>query len=102
MTSPIFLFLNRATLIPFTFLYIYLFLTTNYLIAGEIQQKAALVVVIDDIGHQRAAAESALSLPGKVTLAILPFTPFSREIAARAADLGKEIILHSPMSSKHM
>ena len=65
----------------------------------EKSEKPKLVIVIDDIGHQRASAEAALALPGKLTLALLPYTPFSKEVALKASDLGKEIILHSPMSA---
>jgi len=63
------------------------------------QEKPKLVIVIDDIGHQRASAEAALALPGRLTLALLPFTPFSKEVAVKASDFGKEVILHSPMSA---
>ncbi|MDG1988132.1 MAG: divergent polysaccharide deacetylase family protein [Halieaceae bacterium] len=62
-------------------------------------EKPKLVIVLDDIGHQRASAEAALALPGRLTLALLPFTPFSKEVALKASDFGKEVILHSPMSA---
>ena len=71
----------------------------QYATAIEKYEKPKLVVVIDDIGHQRASAEAALALPGRLTLALLPFTPFSKEVALKASDFGKEVILHSPMSA---
>jgi len=74
----------------------------KYAAALEKDEKPNLVIVIDDIGHHRTAAESALALPGNLTLALLPFTPFSKEVAIKAPDSGKEIILHSPMSAISM
>ena len=71
----------------------------QYATAIQKHEKPKLVVVIDDIGHQRASAEAALALPGRLTLALLPFTPFSKEVALKASDFGKEVILHSPMSA---
>lgn len=54
-----------------------------------------VAVVIDDLGnnqhHQRFA-----SLPGPLTLALLPHTPYAEQIAA-AAHTEHEIIVHMPM-----
>ncbi|WP_063356799.1 divergent polysaccharide deacetylase family protein [Pseudoalteromonas luteoviolacea] len=57
-----------------------------------------IAIVIDDIGnHQRDLA--FLSLPGELTYAVLPHTPFSQHFAYHAAKLNKEIILHIPMQA---
>lgn len=54
-----------------------------------------IAVVIDDLGnsqqHQRFA-----SLPGPLTLAVLPHTPYAENIAT-AAQAQHEIIVHMPM-----
>jgi polysaccharide deacetylase 2 family uncharacterized protein YibQ len=60
-----------------------------------------VVIIIDDIGHQRSSGLRAANLPGKLTLAILPHTPNGPELANLAAAAGKEVILHAPMSNLH-
>lgn len=63
------------------------------------QPSAAIAVIIDDMGDRLALGERALNLPGAVTVAILPHTPYSRELADQAHARGKEVMLHLPMES---
>ncbi len=58
-----------------------------------------LVIIIDDIGNNLGAGVRAATLPGKLNLAILPDTPNSKALAELTAALGKEVILHAPMSN---
>jgi len=60
---------------------------------------AKLVLIIDDIGHRFDTGMDAVALPGKVNLAVLPYTPHGRNLAAAAFDAGKEVLLHVPMSA---
>ncbi len=60
---------------------------------------AVLVIIIDDIGYQRGNGETAIDLPGKLNYAVLPYTPHGRELAERAHQRGKEVLLHAPMSN---
>lgn len=63
--------------------------------------RVALVsIIIDDIGDQRVLGERAVDLPGPVTCAFLPLTPFAPALAERAHFLGKEVMLHLPMQAK--
>ena len=59
----------------------------------------AIAIIIDDLGYLRPEGIDALSLPGAVTYAILPHTPFARRFAGNAHSSGKEVILHQPMES---
>jgi uncharacterized protein len=60
---------------------------------------ARLAIIIDDIGYNGPLGRRAADLDGAFTLAVLPFTPHTRELAQRAHGQGKEIILHAPMSN---
>ncbi|MDK1288795.1 divergent polysaccharide deacetylase family protein [Pseudoalteromonas umbrosa] len=57
-----------------------------------------IAIVIDDIGNHQRDLE-LLNLPGQVTYALLPHTPFSQHFAYQAALKKKELILHIPMQS---
>ena len=61
--------------------------------------EASLVIIIDDLGHQLQRGREAVDLPGPVTLAVLPHTPFGPELARRAFERGQEVMLHAPMSN---
>jgi len=54
-------------------------------------------IIIDDLGDHWQRDYQALQLPGAVTYAILPHTPYALPLSLKAADLDKEIILHMPM-----
>ena len=56
-----------------------------------------LVIVIDDLGYNLDRAQRILNWPQPMTLGVLPYAPHSAKISARAAALGKEVILHQPM-----
>lgn len=61
-----------------------------------------VAIVIDDVGYQKRLGERTVALPGKITLAILPFTPFADQLARQGSSLGKEIMLHAPMEPKKL
>jgi len=56
-----------------------------------------IAIIIDDLGWQLAAAERAINLPGPVTCSVLPQTPRGTEIAVKAYDKGKDVLLHLPL-----
>jgi polysaccharide deacetylase 2 family uncharacterized protein YibQ len=58
-----------------------------------------IAIIIDDIGHSLVKGERVIALPAPVTLAVLPFTPYTAALAARARDAGKDVILHQPMQA---
>jgi len=58
-----------------------------------------LAILVDDLGYDAAAARAVLSLPGRVSVAILPNLPESQGIAEEAHRRGIEVLLHLPMQS---
>jgi uncharacterized protein len=56
-----------------------------------------LAIVLDDMGHDRAAADSILALPFPLTISVLPHLPLSAEVAEEAYRRGDQIMLHLPM-----
>lgn len=62
---------------------------------------ARLAIIIDDLGYNLRLGQRSADLPGAFTIAVLPFTPHGRELAERAHQRGKEIMLHAPMSNHH-
>jgi polysaccharide deacetylase 2 family uncharacterized protein YibQ len=56
-----------------------------------------LAIVIDDLGSKDKISQELLRWDVPITFAILPFTPFSKRLAAEAHRKGKEVILHLPM-----
>jgi polysaccharide deacetylase 2 family uncharacterized protein YibQ len=60
--------------------------------------KTALVaIVIDDLGQDVKPAREILSLPAKVTFAVMPGFPQSRKVAELAKQNNREVLLHLPM-----
>lgn len=60
---------------------------------------ATVSIIIDDVGHSRRYGQAIVDLDERLTLAILPFTPYSQYFANRGRDAGNEIMLHLPMES---
>jgi polysaccharide deacetylase 2 family uncharacterized protein YibQ len=56
-----------------------------------------LAIILDDMGHDRAAADSLLALPFPLTISVLPHLPLSAEVAEEAYRRGDQILLHLPM-----
>lgn len=56
-----------------------------------------IAIIIDDLGYREFEGGRVLDLPGQVTVAILPHTPFAREFAEDAHARGIEVMLHLPL-----
>ncbi|GMR08679.1 MAG: divergent polysaccharide deacetylase family protein [Gammaproteobacteria bacterium] len=57
----------------------------------------AVAIIIDDMGDRLLDGKRALSLPGKVTYAVIPNTAHAVEFAHFAYKQNREVILHAPM-----
>ncbi|MBS1840690.1 MAG: divergent polysaccharide deacetylase family protein [Acidobacteria bacterium] len=58
-----------------------------------------LAIILDDLGSDRAAAESIFAMGYPLTISILPNHEHSREIADEALQRGYQVMLHLPMQS---
>lgn len=63
-------------------------------------QQAQVAIIIDDIGYRKSDAQ-ALYLPGNLSYAILPHTPYGKRLALKAQANNNDVILHIPMESKN-
>lgn len=63
-------------------------------------ETAKIALIIDDIGY-RQTDYMALDLPGKVTYAVLPHTPYGKTLAEQAHQQFNEVILHIPMEANN-
>jgi polysaccharide deacetylase 2 family uncharacterized protein YibQ len=76
---------------------LFLMLAAFFVPDGRAEKLAS--IIIDDLGNNLEYGEMAISLPGAVTLAFLPHTLYASELADRAHDAGKEVMLHLPLQS---
>lgn len=59
-----------------------------------------IAIIIDDLGYSRAHGDAIVALPAPVTCAVIPFSPHAHRLAERAAQTGKEVIVHMPMAAQ--
>ena len=59
-----------------------------------------VAIIIDDIGYRHTDREAVL-LDGKISVAVLPHTPFGRELAVLAHKTQKDVLLHIPMEASN-
>ena len=58
-----------------------------------------LAIILDDLGNDRAAAQTIFAMPYALTISVLPNHPHSAEIAQEAHRRGFQVMLHLPMES---
>lgn len=84
-----------------TILFSSLLLAVSSLATHAANKTPQISIIIDDLGNNLRAGQRAIDLPGAVTYAVLPFTPFGKKLARQAHQQGKEIMLHLPMDNRH-
>jgi polysaccharide deacetylase 2 family uncharacterized protein YibQ len=68
--------------------------------AAPSARNARLVIIIDDLGHDRASADALFAMPFPLTVSVLPHLPFSAAVAEEAYRRGDQVLLHLPMESE--
>ena len=61
-------------------------------------EKPKIVIIIDDIGLNRAAFDTLAALDGPLTFSVLPYAQDAQGYADRALDTGHDVMLHLPMA----
>ena len=63
------------------------------------ESKIYVAIIIDDLGYKKKQDMRAIQLPGNVTYAFLPHTPYVKDMIESVHAQGHEIMLHLPMQS---
>ena len=84
---------------PFYLATVFVCLMFGLSVAAEPGGTPRIAIIIDDMGNALADGRKAIALPGAITYAFLPHTPFARRLAEQAHGMNKEIMLHLPMQS---
>ncbi len=71
----------------------------HHLPAQAASHRPRLAIVIDDLGNDRAQADTLFRLPYPLTLSVLPHLSNSGEIAEEAHRRGYQVLLHLPIAS---
>lgn len=77
--------------------WIVLIIISLLLLASGQVNAGKLAIVIDDIGYRKKEDNQVLALPVAISIAILPDSPYGREMAENAYQKGREILIHMPM-----
>jgi len=67
------------------------------LVAGSFEKTALIAIVIDDLGQDVKQAKEVFTLPGNITVAVLPGLAQSKDVANLAKQTSHEVLLHMPM-----
>jgi len=63
------------------------------------EPRPRIAIIIDDLGYQLAAGRRAIQLPGPVSFAVLPQTPYATRLAQLANERRREVLLHLPLEA---
>lgn len=75
-------------------------LLTHTLAVHWLGRRPRAAIIVDDLGNDLLTARALARVEPPLTLAVMPFRPFSKEVAELAAVLGREVLLHLPMEAE--
>lgn len=64
------------------------------------QREKMVAIIIDDLGNNMKGTAQILKLPVKITVAVMPFLPTTKQDAIEAHKRGHDVIVHLPMEPK--
>jgi polysaccharide deacetylase 2 family uncharacterized protein YibQ len=62
-------------------------------------QHVRVAIIMDDLGNDLRMARELAGIDAPLAFSVMPFRPFSREVAELAHLFGREVLLHLPMES---
>ncbi|AHM76431.2 divergent polysaccharide deacetylase family protein [Yersinia hibernica] len=74
------------------------FTIVSTLLIANAAQAGKLSIVIDDFGYRPQNENKVLQMPLPISVAILPNAPYAKEMAVKAHNQGREILIHLPMA----
>jgi polysaccharide deacetylase 2 family uncharacterized protein YibQ len=67
---------------------------------GVLPATPRIAIIIDDVGEkERIATDELLEVPARLTWAVLPLAPFTREYAEKGRARGFEVLMHQPLET---
>lgn len=75
-------------------------LLTHTLTLHWLTHRPRAAIIIDDLGNDLLSARALVAIEPPLTLAVMPFRPFSKEVAELAKLFGREVLLHLPMETE--
>jgi polysaccharide deacetylase 2 family uncharacterized protein YibQ len=76
-------------------------LLTHTLKLHWLGRQPRVAIIIDDLGNDLLIARALAGIDAPLTFAVMPFCPFSTEVAELAALLGREVLVHLPMEAEN-
>jgi polysaccharide deacetylase 2 family uncharacterized protein YibQ len=76
-------------------------LLTHTIVLHWLGRRPRAAIIIDDLGNDLLIAGQFVEIPAPLTFAVMPFRPFSKEVAERAALVGREVLVHLPMEAEN-
>ncbi len=73
-----------------------LFTSPSPIVTGP-EKKARISIIVDDLGNQYSPVLELIWMEFPLTMAVLPFRPFTIKIAEEVLASGKDLMLHLPM-----
>ena len=75
-------------------------LLTHALALHWLDRQPRVAIIIDDFGNDLRTAHAFAALDVPLTFAVMPFCPFSKQVAELASLLKREVLLHLPMEAE--